>query len=204
MGIGYYLYKVKSKLRGIAVKNSEIDKDAKLESGTVFVGSQIGRFSYCGYDCYLINCKIGAFSSISDNVSVGGGQHPISWVSTSPAFYKGRDSISKRLAKLDFDSSDPTTTIGNDVWIGRGAYIKAGVTIGDGAVVGMGSVITKDVEPYTIVAGNPARVIRKRFDDRIIDELSKINWWYLSEKELQSNSDKFDNVRNFINSNKEM
>lgn len=96
-------------------------------------------------------------------VSVGLAKHPMTWVSTSPAFYCGRGSIPKNLAVLDFCSDAPKTVIGHDVWIGKGVFIKGGVEIGNGAIIGMGSVVTKDVPPYTIVAGNPAREIRLRF-----------------------------------------
>lgn len=71
----------------------------------------------------------------------------------------------------------PRTVIGNDVWIGQGAFIKAGVHIGTGAVIGMGAVVTHDVEPYKIWVGNPARLIRKRFDDEMVQQLLASKWW---------------------------
>lgn len=195
MSLGYIVFKLKKKMQGVAKKNSKVSKDAKLEAGTVFVNSSIGRFSYCGYDCYICNTTIGAFCSISDNVSVGGGHHPLDWVSTSPAFYKGRDSISKRLASLVYDMTDPVTTIGNDVWIGRGCYLKAGITIGDGAVIGMGSIVTKDVEPYTIVAGNPAVIIKKRYGDTdtLRNSMQSLAWWEWDERKLKDKAYLFDN-----------
>lgn len=199
MTLKFLWFKLLSKIRGVGLVNSAVDHDSKIEAGTVFVNSSMGRFSYCGYDCYLINSQIGSFCSISDCVSIGGGGHPLEWVSTSPAFYKGRDSISKRLAKLEFNYHDPKTIIGNDVWIGRGVYIKSGITIGDGAVIGMGSVVTKDVEPYSIVVGNPAVVIKHRFDTETIQKLQEIKWWEWEDSELQDKADKFSSVENFIN-----
>lgn len=198
MTLKYIWYKMCSKIKGVAVNNSTISKDAKIEAGSVFVDSEIGRFSYCGYNCYMVNTEIGAFCSISDNVSVGGGTHPLDWVSTSPAFYRGKDSISKRLAVLDYDMNDPHTCIGNDVWIGRGVYIKAGVTIGDGAVIGMGSVVTQNVDSYSVVVGNPAKEIRKRFDCDTIEKLRQIEWWSMTEEELKNKSKLMDNVEDFI------
>ena len=136
----------------------------------------MGRYSYCGYHCTLIRCRIGRFCSVADNVSIGLASHPMEWVSTSPAFYHGRDSIPKDLASLDYDPAPAETVIGNDVWIGAGTFIRPGVTVGNGAVVGMGSVVTRDVAPYTIVAGNPARVIRCLLYTSIPASLQREPW----------------------------
>ena len=78
------------------------------------------------------------------------------------------------------------TVIGNDVWIGQNATIMPGVHIGDGAIIGANSLVSKDVEPYTIVAGNPIRIIRKRFDDELIDLLERFKWWDKSIEEINN------------------
>lgn len=101
--------------------------------------------------------------------------HPITWASMSPVFYYGRDSVKKKFAEFHREQ-DKRTSIGHNVWLGHGAHIKQGVTIGNGAVVGMGSVVTKDVPPYAIVAGNPARLIRVRFNDDLIEQLEESRW----------------------------
>ncbi len=194
----YYWYKILQKIRGKAIKNSIVDKDATIGAGSVFLSSTIKKYSYCGYDCMFVNVEVGAFCSMSDNVVIGGGNHPLEWVSTSSAFHKGKGCISKRLAKLEYDASDAHTIIGNDVWIGKGVYIKPGIRIGDGAVIGMGSVVTKDVEPYTIVAGNPAKVIRKRFDEETIQKLLDIKWWEWSDEKLAAYSEWFDDTNKFL------
>lgn len=201
MNLKYLWYKFMTKIKGVAIADSNVSQDAKIEADSVFVESKINRFSYCGYGCYIVNTEIGSFCSISDNVSIGGGTHPLNWVSTSPAFYYGRDSISKRLAKLDYNMKDLHTIIENDVWIGRGAYIKPGVTIGNGAVIGMGSVVTKNVKPYSIVAGNPARVIGERFDEAIVDRLLKTKWWTWDEDILRSKAHLFNSIEEFLNEN---
>lgn len=198
MNMRYIWYKLMAKIKGKAIKNSILSKDSKIEAGTLFINSQIGRFSYCGYNGFIVNTDIGAFCSISDNVSIGGGNHPLDWVSTSPAFYKGRDSISKRLASLKFETKDKKTIIGNDVWIGRGVYIKSGITIGDGAIIGLGSIVTKDVEPYSIVVGNPAQLLRYRFEIEIIKKLQKIQWWNMEEKDLKQFSEFMNKPYKFI------
>lgn len=202
MGVLGYLYaKIIKKLRWNATINSIVDKTAKIESGSSVVNSKIGRFSFCGYDCTVINCNIGSFCSIASRVSMGGTSHPLTWVSTSPAFYKGRDSISKRLASLEYLESEPKkyTEIGHDVWIGEGALIKAGVKIANGAVVGMGAVVTKDVGAYEIWGGTPAHYIKKRFSDEIALSLEKSEWWNYSEEELLIYAVDFNNPEKFLN-----
>lgn len=184
MNILYLWSKLFKKIRGKAIINSSIDKTSKVGAGSQVINSKIGRFSFCGYDCSIINCEIGDFCSLASNISIGGASHPLEWVSTSPAFYVGRDSISKKYARHKYEDVKKTI-IGNDVWIGEYSLIKAGVTIGDGAVVGMGSVVTKDIGSYEIWAGNPAKFIRKRFDDEKIEKLLRINWWNFSEEEFE-------------------
>lgn len=180
----YYWSKLIKKIRGSAIVNSTIHSASKIEAGSQVLNSRMDKYSFCGYDCKLFGCNIGAYVSIADGVVIGGAQHPIEWVSTSPVFYQGRDSVTKKFSEHKRDS-DPTTNIGNDVWIGERAIIKAGVNIGDGAVVGMGSVVTKDVAPYSIVAGNPAKLIRMRFSQEIVEELIKIKWWEKSDAEIE-------------------
>lgn len=176
--------KLVKKCRGVSVYNSIIHSTSKIESGTQFVNSSIDRYSFCGYDCEIVNCEIGGFCSIANNVKIGGARHPLEWVGMSPVFYSGRDSINKKFSRFDRDV-DKTTIIGHDVWIGAGAFIIQGVKVGNGAVIGAGSVVTHDVEDYGIVAGNPAKLIRKRFSEDVVKELLKIKWWNFTEKELE-------------------
>jgi acetyltransferase-like isoleucine patch superfamily enzyme len=179
----YFLNRLIKKIRFSAIKNSIIHSSAKVESGTDFVNSSISRHSFCGYDCTVVNAEIGSFCSIASNVKIGGVAHPMHFVSTSPAFLSHKDSIKKKYARHDY-LPNLKTTIGHDVWIGEGALIKAGVNIGTGSVVGMGAVVTKDVSPYCIVVGNPARVIRKRFPDEMINRLLATFWWEKEDADL--------------------
>lgn len=196
--IEYYISKILKKARGKCLINSKVHKTSKIESGSSVVNSQIDRYSFCGYDCQIINCKIGAFCSIANNVVIGGAMHPAEWVSTSQVFYEGRDSV-KRKFSIHKRNPDKTTVIEPDVWIGQNAVIKQVVIIGVGAIIGMGSVVTKNVEPYTIVAGNPAKNIRKRFDDNIIEKLIESRWWEFSDKKLFSLDKYITNPSDFIN-----
>lgn len=196
-----YIYAkfVKKYLRGRAISKSSIDRTAVVISGSQVVNSSIGRYSNSGYDCQILNCDIGAFCTIAANVVIGSAEHPMEWVSMSPVFENVKNSGStKRFAKLDLPN-DKRTTVGNDVWIGQGAIIKGGVKVGTGAVIGAGAVVTKDVEPYAIVAGCPARLIRYRFDENLRQKLLNSNWWNLSDDQLSLLGNLINDPLNFLN-----
>jgi len=193
----YLWAKLCKKIRGCAVIYSRIDKTSKIEAGSTIVNTTFGRHSFCGYDCTILNCDVGGFCSIANNVIIGGARHPMEWVSMSPVFSSRKDSVKKKFS-MHTKSSDLRTIIGNDVWIGEKSLIKAGVMIGDGAVIGMGSVVTRDVQPYAIVAGSPAKEIRKRFDNTTIAALLEIKWWTLPDSTLVKYAPYFTNPEEFI------
>lgn len=193
----YLWAKLCKKIRGSAIINSRIDKASKIEAGSTIVNTTFDRHSFCGYDCMILNCDVGGFCSIANNVMIGGARHPMEWVSMSPVFSSRKDSVKKKFSMHE-KSSDLRTIIGNDVWIGEKSLIKAGVRIGDGAVIGMGSVVTRDVQPYAIVAGSPAKEIRKRFDTATIAALLEIQWWTLPDNMLEKYAPYFTNPEEFI------
>jgi acetyltransferase-like isoleucine patch superfamily enzyme len=183
MNLMYFWAKIVKKCRGSAVLNSKIPSTSKVESGSHVINSTFGKHSFCGYNCEIVNSEIGSFCSLSSHVVIGGGMHPLEWVSTSPVFYEGRDSVKAKFSQ--HPRSEPKKTyVGHDVWIGERVIIKQGVSVGTGAVIGMGSVVTKDVKPYTIVAGCPAKFIRNRFKEEIIEKLLEIKWWEFSDEAL--------------------
>lgn len=179
----YLWSKILKKARGTAIIDSTLDVTAAIESGSTIIGSSFGKNSFCGYDCSIINCEIGKYCSLADNIIIGGARHPMEWVGMSSVFYSDKDSIKKKYSEFE-RPEDKKTVIENDVWIGTGAIIIQGVRICNGAVVGAGAVVTHDVKPYEIVAGNPAKHIRFRFSDEIINDLLEIKWWDLSDEEL--------------------
>lgn len=151
----------------------------------------LGRFSY-GFENINVrqwgegaSLKIGQFCSIADNINIFlGGNHRIDWITTFPFGHifqeelGGQDIIGHPATKGD-------VIIGNDVWIGSGATILSGINIGDGAVISANATVVKNVQPYQIVAGNPATLIRKRFDDEIIELLLLLRWWDLEILEIK-------------------
>ena len=179
-----------------AIRGSVIDKTASVGNGAQIVNCKVGRYSYI-YGTSIVEADIGAFCSIAAGTSIGGGSHPTDWVSSSPVFYKGKNVLKTNFSQNEYKEFK-RTVIGNDVWIGSKCHIKGGVTIGDGAVIGMGSVVTKNIPPYEIWAGNPAKFIRKRFDDETIEKLLEIKWWNLPECELKRLGDLFNDPKKLI------
>lgn len=194
-----YLYAkfFKKVLQGKSVLNSHIDKTAKVYSGTELYNSSIGRYSYIGYNGEIHSCDIGAFCSIANGLIVGGAKHPLDWVSTSPVFYDVGGGTGRHLGKHKIDPLK-RTSIGNDVWIGSRVIIMQGINIGTGAVIGAGSVVTKDVPPYAIVAGCPAKIIKYRFDEKIIQQLLDTHWWDLDDDELKQLSQYLNHPELFV------
>lgn len=155
--------------------------------GSVVNHSQIGSYSYVNYNCCIQNAIIGNYCSISTNVSIGLGAHPLHLFSTSPVFYKASNTLKVKLIKedIEFDEYKPIR-IGSDVWIGTKASILDGVTIGHGACVAAGAVVTKDVPAYAVVGGIPAKIIKYRFDSETIKTLLQTGWWEKSAEQVHA------------------
>jgi len=163
---------------------SSVDRKAKVNRSAKIFRSTIGRYSYVGKRSSLVNAEVGAFCSIASDVCVGMGTHDLAKLSTSPLFtekYNGTGYSWVEQTPFPFEK----VIVGNDVWIGERAMIMGGKTVGDGAVIGAGAVVTKDVPPYAIVGGVPAKVIRYRFPEEIIDRLEASKWWNLPDDKLK-------------------
>lgn len=193
----YVLARLLKKARLSAISQSDIHPTSVIESNSQVVNSAMGRHSFCGYNCTLLNVEIGSFCSLADDVYIGGSAHPMEFVSTSPVFLSHKDSVKTKFSHHDYKNF-PRTTIGHDVWIGQGAKIRAGVTIGHGAVVGLGAVVAKDVRPYAIVVGNPAREVRRRFDDKSVEALLASEWWNRDDETLREMAKNFHRPEIFI------
>jgi chloramphenicol O-acetyltransferase type B len=193
----YLIARIQKKLRLSAIRDSKVHPTSAIEGGSQVVGCSMDRHSFCGYNCVLLNADIGGFCSISDNVYIGGSTHPMEFVSTSPVFLSHRDSVRTKFSRHEYYHM-PRTTVGHDVWIGHGVHIRAGVSIGHGAVIGMGAVVTRDVAPYTVVGGNPAWLIRDRFEPRITKALLASEWWDMPDDNLRAAAADFTDPETFL------
>lgn len=197
--IEYILSKIIKKMHLRAIKNSTIHKSSSVAAGCQIIDTTMDRHSFCGYDCIIVNTRIGSFCSIAGNCEIGGASHTIDWVSTSPVFNENIDQIKKKYSHFKFNPLKETW-IGHDVWIGSRCMIKAGVKVDTGAVVGMGSVVTKDIPPYEIWAGNPAKFIRKRFDENTLGRLLDSKWWEWDDDKIEKMSVNIQDVNAFLDS----
>ena len=171
-------------------------------SKNVFIGDnvKIGDYTYVNsnYTWAIIdsNVEIGKYCSIGPGVTIAYGNHNFNYISTHPFLYNyDYGFIDKNLKKED---DDLKTLIGNDVWIGANANIKRGVKIGDGAIIGMNAVVTKDVPPYSIVAGVPAKIIKFRFSEDEIRFLCQVKWWNYSNNKIRDNIKLMYDIKKFI------
>ncbi len=172
--------------------------------GSSLINCDIGFGTYLGRRSSFSDSKIGKFCSISWDVVLVKGSHPTTFVSTHPFFYS-RDCGGSKISfssKNKYEEHKKTKdgfscVIGNDVWIGCHVLILEGHHIGDGAVVAAGSVVTKDIPPYEIWGGNPARFIKKRFDSTQVGKLEECKWWDWPVSKIKANSDHFTSISDF-------
>lgn len=183
-------------LKKIKKKLKELKRPYYLNKNKKYKKFDIGDYTYGKPKIYAdpSSFKLGKFCSIADGVTIyAGGEHNYNWVSSY--------NFSARFDCKVCTDSKGDVFIGNDVWIGDGSLILSGVNIGNGAVIAAHSVVTKDVNPYEIVGGNPARHIKYRFDQTQINSLLKIKWWDWDIKEIETNFELIlnEDINNFIN-----
>ncbi len=198
-----------------AKKNCTFGKKTTLDSRCIFEGANkvaqsctvlnttMGFASYLSDGCFIKNTQIGRYTCIAPNVTTIAGNHPTKgFVSIHPSFYSTRKQSGFTYVQKDKfadfryldESKNISVVIGNDVWIGEGVKILEGVTIGDGAVIAAGAVVTKDVAPYEIVGGVPAKHIRYRFDEETIARLMQLQWWNQDRAWIEEHAELFEDV----------
>ena len=216
INIAKYIYRLISRLR-LSAKDVHISHSAYFNHHTVFGGHNgigekssvseavVGRYTYIDANCYLCDSTIGSFTSIAHDVKIEKWTHPSrGFISTSPVFYSSRNQCGKTFANKQLFNEELTIDgrsclIGNDVWIGCGVTIIGGVTIGDGAIVAAEALVNRNVPPYAVVGGVPAKVIRYRYPANRIKELLELQWWNQPDDWLEANSYLFSDEESFFN-----
>ncbi len=164
-------------------RDTTLDEQCKIEPGSRILESctinhsTVKRYSYVGKRCIVQHATIGSYCSIANDVFIGLGRHPTDYFTTSPLFYRVNNTLKRKVVKenLDFEEYQPIV-IQDDVWIGARAIILGGVTIGQGAIVAANSVVTKDVPPYAIMGGTPAKVLKYRLEEERVNYLLAAKW----------------------------
>ena len=177
--------------------NVILDKNIFIGSNCNIRNSRFDSHSYCNAYCNIQNTSIGKYTSIGSNVNICIGGHPTDLVTTHPAFYSNNKAFETYSDATYFDEYKKSK-IGNDVWIGSNSTILNSVTVGDGAIIAYGAIVTKDVPPYSIVGGIPAKHIKYRFKEETIKRLLEIKWWELKDSFLKQHFKLFHNPDEFI------
>jgi phosphonate metabolism protein (transferase hexapeptide repeat family) len=164
---------------GCDITNSQFGAYVEIGAGSRINNSTFGDYSYCDRTCDIANAEIGKFSNIASFTRIGATDHPMEKASLHHFHYRSADYWDDAEHDADWFAyrASRTAKIGHDTWIGHGAMIKPEVTIGHGAVVASGAIVTKDVAPYTVVAGVTAKVIRNRYADGIAERMMDLAWW---------------------------
>lgn len=189
-GIVKNIFNSRVSLFAIVSVNSKVDKSAYIYRGVKAKSAVIDAHTYIAANTEIENAEIGKFCSIADHCRIGMSGHSLDYLSTSPIFTQRINALQDKWVEKDVfehKSDEERVYIGNDVWIGSHVLINGGVHIGDGAVIGAGAVVVKNVPPYAIVGGVPAKLIRYRFSPEIIDGLVEVKWWSLPEEQIKNN-----------------
>ncbi len=183
--------------RAIVDKRCSFGRPSVVHGGAEVICSNIGRFTYISRGASVRHASIGSFCSIAPGAIIGGYVHPTKdWASTSPVFFSPIAQAGESFVSKSQFEEIPSTTVGNDVWVGYRAIILPGRKVGDGAIIGAGATITKDVPDYAIVAGVPGRVMRLRFSSEEITWLKQARWWDRDESWLREHASAFASIAN--------
>lgn len=170
------------------VKASKLGRYTEIGAGSQVSNSTMGDYSYAVENTQIAYAMIGKFANIASHVRIYASKHPMELASLHHFTYRSSwyfDDAEDNRDFFDWRASHPIA-IGHDTWIGHGAVIMPGVTIGNGAVIGSNAVVTKDIPPYAIAVGVPARVVRMRFDDKTAVRFEKLAWWNWPHERLHA------------------
>ena len=181
------------------IQNCSFGQYVEIAKNNHISETTMDSYSYTSENCQIIYSEIGKFVNIASYVRLNPGQHPMNSASQHHMLYR------KEMFGFGEDNDDffdwrksKKVFIGNDVWIGHNVTIMGGVSVGNGAVIGSGAIVTKNLPPYSISVGNPAKVIRYRFNTDTINSLEQIKWWDWGYQKVKDNINEFDDIKNFI------
>ncbi len=174
---------------GSKVDKSHLGNFVRIGKNNHLYHTLLNNHSYTGQNTVIMYSNIGKFCSISWNVTIGGAQHDYKRITTHAFLYNDFNQLNG--GQVFYNRFDLPCNFGNDVWVGANSVILRGVNIGDGVVIGAGSIVTKSVPPYAIVVGNPAKIIKFRFSEDIIERLLKLKWWEKDDGFIRKHCDLF-------------
>ena len=169
------------------IMDSKTGDYVRIDRSNLVYHSTINDFTYTGSSTIIMHATVGKFSSIAWSVSIGPGNHDYKRITSHDFLYNDFYGIRPINEPLPYDRYKGECIVGNDVWIGANVTIVRGVKIGDGAVIGANSVVTRDIPPYAIAVGSPAKILKFRFTDNVISELLELKWWDLPIDKIKDN-----------------
>jgi phosphonate metabolism protein (transferase hexapeptide repeat family) len=189
--------------RDVIIDKCRIGNACYLYGNSYLMNCTLDDYSYINSNSSILRASIGKFCSIATHVFIGATLHPMDRITTHPFVFSNQvwKFIDQDDEKALMLRENTDTRIGNDVWIGQGAVILPNVKVRDGAIIGAHAVVTRDVEPYAIVVGNPAKRIKYRFDVDTIRKLLSIKWWDWDKTKLEKNMNDFNHPKTFVDRN---
>jgi acetyltransferase-like isoleucine patch superfamily enzyme len=166
------------------VSNSVFEGNSTVQPSCLVDQVTLGAWSYVARETILNGVDVGRFCSIGPRCLIGAGDHPSHLLTTSPVFYSDRGQCGPTFAPKTTFVERRAIHIGHDVWIGAQVFICDGVTIGNGSIIAAGAVVNRDVAPYSVVGGVPAKLIRPRFSPAVVERLERLAWWHWDEARL--------------------